>query len=278
MWAVSSPSLLAPKPFGPASGAAVVPATCLPTQAIDPRHLAEHMRAADDHRVGKYFERLIVYWLRYVRRLEVLSVGEVVRQAGRTKGEIDILFNDELGRMTHWELAVKFYLFVDELEHARRYVGPNPTDRLDKKVSKLFDHQLRLGREHHPEVQIQQALMKGRIFYPVNPGKPGVADKELPEFLAEDHLQGRWLRASEAAALLPQKSYFRVLRKPFWLSTELSRQPEELCECNAMRHALDAHFCQKNPRPILLAKMDYCANVWKESERFFIVSDHWPNL
>ena len=115
MWVANSPSLLAfsgettstgiqNEPFSVASDQ-----PSLTQSEIDAGHLQGFLAKNPHSTVGRYFESLVYYWIKYVRGLEVLVCNEQIKRAGRTVGEIDLVFRDEKDRFVHWETAVKVF-------------------------------------------------------------------------------------------------------------------------------------------------------------------------
>jgi hypothetical protein len=225
--------------------------------------------------VGRYFERLILYWLKHIRRVEIVAESQQIRDGSRTIGEIDLIFYDEQRRLTHWELAVKFYLhFPQPCGFDSHFIGPNAADTFERKMERLFGHQLPLSERHFPEVEIRQAFVKGRIFdHPRHE-----VSQALPEHLSPEHLCGVWIRSSELDLINRTNGVsYRILRKPFWLSDEIAHpvdtdllSPAELSE-NLARHFAEDH------RPVLISQLEAGEQRLVESDRIFVVSDPWPN-
>ena len=158
-WAVNSPSLLSSHEIAPEHPR-------IDLNDINASHLSAFLATGRIDRVGRYFERLISYWLHHVRQVKVIAESLPIRQHKRTIGEIDFLFYDESQRLTHMEIAVKFYLFrPDHVAFGSHYLGPNATDTLDRKVDRLLHHQLPRSETLYPEIEIRQPFLKGRIFY-----------------------------------------------------------------------------------------------------------------
>jgi hypothetical protein len=282
VWAVESPSLLPNSVFPYATVPAVATGFKLDQQKVDAEHLAREVVFDGQYRVGRYFEKLILYWLRFVCGFEIIAAGHAIRERGKTIGEIDVLFRDKDGRQIHWELAVKFYLqYPEAVDRSQSYLGPNPKDRLDRKVQRLFGHQLKLGHVYFPEVEIRQAFVKGHIFYAQNTSSTLVATSQRPTvaFLAENHSRGRWLRFEELDHWLPVLGqWFQVLRKPFWLAGYNDTfLPESCMNRRQLTEYCRAHFVQSNASPILVSQRAENESS-KESLRFFIVSDTWPAI
>lgn len=241
---------------------------------IDPDHLSAFLAASPIRGVGRYFERLILYWLKYIRQFEIVANSLQLRDGKRTIGEIDFLFYDEQCRMTHWETAVKFYLhFPGRLLDDDQYIGPNATDTLERKTKRLLQHQLPRSQSYFPEVKVRAALVKGRIFYhPRQESRP-----ELPSQLSPDHLRGLWIRNSELDALSSGPDVrFRRLHKPLWLSDEVGGvEDEDILSADDLGESLRKHFATSD-RAVLISELTPSGQRFVESNRIFVVSDRWP--
>lgn len=264
MWAVNSPPLM---------DATHRAAQSLQASDIDVEHLRDHFTRHRDRRVGRYFERLLAYWVRYIRRCEVVAHSLQLRDGKRTLGEIDLLFRDEQGRLNHWEVACKFYLQLDVEDGPTRYIGPNPNDSLQTKASRLLEHQLPLGLRHFPEIELQTAFVKGRIFYHWLGDSKGRAPNEL----TTDHLKGKWLWARELPELLGTNPlHYRILNKPFWLSDEvIDPSGDELLSPGEASRVLGNHF-RDRATPILISGFQDGLSLERECERWFVVPNQWP--
>jgi hypothetical protein len=272
-WAVNSPSLIREE-----IAECDTRSIRLDPASVDILHLHESFAGHDERRVGRYFERLIAYWLRHVRGLEVIAQTVPVREGGRTLGEIDLVFRDELGRVNHWELAVKFYLGASNVDSQAdgpgvRLIGPNARDNFEEKMNRMYGHQLKLSERHFPDVEARRAFVKGRIFYHVRDAPEG----NLPERLSPEHLRGHWFHASEIGLIPHDAAGFRVLPKPFWLSAHVSKFPDASIIGRAeLSENLHAHF-KRRDRPVLVSQLVAGDKGLTESCRFFVVSDPWPS-
>jgi hypothetical protein len=270
-WAVNSPSLIRDELAQPHTRSyRLDPAT------VDVEHLHESFADHCERRVGRYFERLVVYWLRHVRGLEIIAQTFPVREGGRTLGEIDLVFRDELGRVTHWELAVKFYLDASKDDSQSdgagiRLIGPNARDSFEEKMNRMYGHQLRLSEQHFPDVEARSAFVKGRIFY----RDPDAPFDNPPERLSPQHLRGSWLHASDIELIPRDPAGFRALPKPFWLSPETSELADtSILGRSELIETLGKHFEQQD-RPVLVSQLVASGEGLTESRRFFVVSDAW---
>lgn len=259
IWAVSSASLVV-DPLA-------VPAQPLSASEVDTELLVRTLSAPLPHRVGRYFEQLVLFWLTHVRRVEIVSTGEQVQVDGRTIGEFDFLFRNEEGALTHCEAAIKFFLHHPR-EGTSHYPGPNARDNFEAKATKLFDQQLKLSAEHRPEVTAREAFVKGRIFTHLGDPPPD----RLPPRLAPDHLGGTWLRADELPLLVQSRpgALVTVTTKPHWLAP-VAAPPTPLDELAAILRS------DESPgRHTLMATLHN--GDLTEPEAVCIVPAAWPNL
>ena len=268
IWVVNSPFLM------DLTSQESVPKRPLKVNDIDRERLRIHLASHREQRVGRYFERLIVYWICSIRRCEIVAHSLQLRDGKRTIGELDLLFRDEQGRLNHWELACKFYLQVDVGDAPKTdYIGPNANDTLRKKATRLLEHQLPLGGRFFPEIDVCEAFVKGRIFYHWQTGFKA----SLPDELAPDHLEGRWLRTREVPELLrTRRLRYRILQKPFWLAEEFAApSDDDLLNSDEAAQFLGYHFSH-HQTPILLSGFPDSTSPICESERWFVVPSHWP--
>ena len=233
---------------------------------IDGRHLSEFVNFNSQRRVGRYFERLVHYYLLFVLRYELVANQQQITSAGRTLGEIDFLYRDHSGALTHLEVAVKFYLHLPESQYlGSHFVGPNSSDTFEQKTGRLFNHQLELGRAIWTDIDRRAAMVKGRIYYP-----EGVINADRsPEYLAKGHVRGTWFRVSELPRFEVDLSLrFQIFRKPRWLTIDPTA---ESVSGKVLRRYVTEHF-ERSVSPIQVGivrdKLDL--------DYVFIMPDHWP--
>lgn len=234
----------------------------------DPRPLVRQLERLRSRRLGLYFEALWHFFLQSDERTELLAHNLPVRDHGTTIGEFDCLyFCRERQRHFHLELAVKFYLGLPadgaSTEPSRWdcWLGPDSRDRLDIKLDRLLQHQIRLA--NHPrsrdilhDMGIEQLELemeiKGRLF------SPGAREMAPPHGCNREGSMGRWERWEDTAG----RTDLAVLDKQHWLApvTPASGLTAGIPPTPAAG-------------PRLVAVLDSRGN---ERERLFLVPDRWP--
>jgi len=163
--------------------------TCAPWLAAldsEPRSLHDFIAARPTRRLGHHFESLIAFWLAYLPGMQIIASNLQVKDSQRTLGEYDFLLRDASADIYHWEAAVKFYLQAKPQAEQHAFIGPGAQDRLDLKLDRVFNRQLKLGytptgREAFPPgiaLNKAQAFIKGYLFYPLTqpPGRSVAAN------------------------------------------------------------------------------------------------------
>lgn len=300
VWVMISPSLLQAAPAGQTL---VTDCWC---RRIYTTH-EQHLRDLDEnpapllqvlsqnksHRLGIYFESLLRYWLKNILHVPQLQhnvpVFEQHKVSGkRTLGEFDFLFRiAEKQPLQHWEAAVKFYLQKTDAEGKSYWVGPGGRDRLDIKLDRLFQHQLKLSALPQAkeclkcaEAEFVQpaAFIKGYLFYPLDEdGKfslPSNHEKDLAPFvLSENHQQGWWLRWREVPVpVTATDANWLVLPKSRWLSPmRCAKDETSLMDEDSLASFCEAYF-QRQDRPLLVAEMKCQGDAWLEVSRGFVLA------
>lgn len=304
-WAMISPGLLKVAPSGQSL---VTDEWCRSVYATheyrlreldeNPTPLMTALAENKSHRLGVYFESLLLYWLKTILQVQHLQhnvpVFEQQKSGGKTTlGEFDFLFREAGDKpLQHWEATVKFYLLKTDETGNLYWVGPGGRDRLDLKLDRIFQHQLRLAE--HPQTQdylklegsdsIQSAaLIKGYLFYPLHEsGKitrrvfSGKGEGAISYELSAHHHKGWWVSWRETP--LPNAgsgTRWMILSKFRWLSP--ARQQGEvagLMDAMALEEFLDHHFRHQSG-PLLVAEMQHPAmalqGVWQEVSRGFVL-------
>lgn len=255
-WTVSSPLLLNPE----TPGVAVPEGNGFPV-ADHSKDLMLFLSERRSHRVGRYFEDLVEFWLHQGRQCRFIAKNRQVSDGGKTLGELDFVFEEPGGARVHWEVAVKFYLAIEG-----RFVGPNARDTLDLKWKRMFQHQLPLGERVYPDLHRREVFVKGIIFYHFRDSRR--IDSGL---LNPSHLAGTWARENDVADCLREwrGREFQILEKPFWLGASVGRKTSYGAE--KMADYLARHFAGSR-RPVLLS----VGVDGDEVGRLFVVENAWP--
>lgn len=227
-------------------------------------------------RLGRYAEKLMAFYFRAQGTLAAHGL-QVRSGPGATVGEFDFLLHDG-SSLVHWELATKFYLLaVDGSDAAADYfVGPNLADTLQAKMRKILRRQLALAT--HPAAQpllsapiaSSHAFIKGWLFSPSD----GTEAKEsyMSSGVSLQHCRGRWL-PQEAFVPHPDQR-FMVLPRLRWLAPARVEFHETI-DGETLLSTLADYF-QTEDAPVMVATL--CCddeNLWRETERAFIVPNDW---
>ncbi|GAA3531591.1 DUF1853 family protein [Zobellella aerophila] len=177
-WALASPNLLSGYSFMPENQWYEQLLTAYQSRLYQldraPEILLRHCQA--HRRLGQYFESLWHFYLLDSPRFQLIAHNWQQVEQGITLGAFDfILWDNQLSRFEHWELAVKFYLITEPNEQFGNALGTNPCDKLRHKLEHMSQRQLPLSQkstiarklrhqgilpEHH------RLILKGRLYYP----------------------------------------------------------------------------------------------------------------
>jgi len=240
-----------------------------------PAPLEEWLDDAGSGRLGLYFEKLWQYFLQQDGEVELLAHNLPVRDGTRTVGEFDaIYYCRRRQRHVHLELAVKFYLKRGGASPDwRSWLGPNSQDRLDRKLQRLRQHQMRLAASPagHTALKalgvdavLHEMEVKGRLYQ--HPGEPRLPP---PAASAELALQ-RWLYLGEIDRALSGEGDYRLLQRRQWLAP-VRRDDTPQPAAGKLRAQLEDSLV-RSARPQQIARFDGALEV----ERLFIVPDDWP--
>lgn len=239
-----------------------------------PQELQERLDSQKDRRLGRYFETLWAFWLEHDPRFEVIAQNLPLRDEGKTLGELDFLVLDKSsGQNLHWEVAVKFYLGVGDTQQQRNWHGPGKKDRLDRKVEHLRNRQSVIYQRSEVQELVQAmgyrvdacgVILKGRLFYPYD-----CEEKSLPPVEANPHhLRSYWLTVSELERKNTSTSRYFPLVGYGWMASvgEAHKTP-----WMGLDELLEAIKKGDFRLPLHVS----CRLQDGNSQRFFVVSDHW---
>ncbi|MBN1005468.1 DUF1853 family protein [Amphritea pacifica] len=278
-WLIYSPSLMTPPDNESSDWLFNIPEIDSHLARLDqnPQPLIDELRQQAQFRLGYYFEDLVRFYIKtFIQPIELKYNIQVSREKA-TVGEYDFLMALQNSINVHIEAAVKFYLCTTtDVNHChlRDFIGPNRSDRLDRKWQRLTEHQLQLSKTDAGKTQAMalgllpdrhSLLLRGYLFYPFaqwqayNPPAP----------VNPDHLKGWWIRASETDALGEHYQYI-VLMKPRWLALD------RCCFQETLSRAELAEITERSiTTPMLIARLVFKEGRWHEADRGFIVPDNW---
>ena len=248
----------------------------------DPSPLLSYLKQLSSHRVGRYFEVLIHFWLEHLTKFEVIASNLQIKDGKRTLGEIDFLFRGNK-QIIHWETAVKYFLQLTPDCQEHEFIGPNTSDNLASKKERLFKKQLPRSTRENMDRELdnitgnapinRQAFVKGWLFY----RELSETDNDCLSTLNPHHLVGFWIRHGQEQ--LPEHSQgalWTVLTKPYWLAPRLVTSSDGLLSRAKLTNFLQAHF-SSSQNPILIAQLEPNSSGYLETLRGFIVGPKWPN-
>ncbi|WP_407291122.1 DUF1853 family protein [Stutzerimonas zhaodongensis] len=231
-------------------------------------------------RLGLYYERLWQFALCQAPDVDLLVANLAIHQDGQTLGELDLLVRDQEG-VHHLELAVKFYLGLgDQTATHERWFGPGSHDRLDIKLERLREHQLKLpstpaAKSLLSELtcrEIQSALwLGGYLFQPVQGCVP-------PAGANPHHLGGRWVRHQDWQGFVAgdAKACWQPLPRHAWLAPA-DMKADAVWSRPDFDQWVDDIEGQRQAKLLVRLEAEPNGN-WLEQERLFLVPNCWPAM
>ena len=155
-----------------------------------PAPLLLHLRQSNDRQLGRYAEALWQFWFAELPGARVHAAGLPVKDGTAVRGEFDFIVTlPGLPGVSHLETGYKFFLYCPPGLGMERCVGPDPSDRLDRKWRHMVEVQLPLSRTAwgraalpaglDPDAITPRACLQGCVFYPLGGG--GVSPTGRPE-------------------------------------------------------------------------------------------------
>ena len=252
----------------------------LQQQDAQPQALLEWLAQHPVRRLGLYYERLWQFALHAAPDIEVLAANLPIRQQGHTLGELDLLLCDAEG-VHHQELAIKFYLGYQQADgsNTTTWIGPGGEDCLHLKLAHLHAHQLPLSSRNEASLALRELTEQpisasmwfaGYLFYPWAghcPPPPGANPQ---------HLRGRWLHRRDWPALrmAEPSAQWQPLPRHAWLAPARLAASEGWTE-QQLQNWLQALEQQAGAQLLVKLQPDGKGHLL-ESERLFLVADHWP--
>jgi len=231
-------------------------------EAANPKRINAYFKGYTIKKLGWYAESLMQYYFSNCKSVELLGHNIQLFDGKITTGEIDFLIRDQItNKIIQVELATKFYI-----KYGDQFIGPNATDNLEKKHSRLMNHQLQQSTPDEirtitngEPLSASKCLIKGIIFYPF---QDFIGEKfSYPNYLATNHLKGWHLNIHDFMA--QKMSHFYHLPKTEWLGMNRTQRIEN----KAFELFFKSQF--EYNRAIMVIDENF--------QRGFITSDKWPN-
>jgi hypothetical protein len=221
----------------------------------DPTPLKRTLSQLKTKRLGERFECFVEHWLSLSPNYQCLTKNLALRMNKQTLGEVDFIIQEiATGKIIHLEVAIKFYLGIDDLNLTRNWHGPNRKDRLDIKLNNLISHQTQLSKKYpdlipYP-IDESWCMIKGRMFYP-----PGLQPNS--RLFDEKHLNSHWYNNLQ---MIKHTGDIYPVEKINWLA-QLSALPENI---NTMSSVIEQPVCC----------VDY-RNQQEKRRVFLVPAKHW---
>ena len=230
-------------------------------------------------RLGLYYERLWQFAVGQAPDVDLLVANLPIRNGRQTLGELDLILLDAEG-VHHIELAVKFYLGLETGDRQRHdlWLGPGSHDRLDIKLKRLCDHQLKLSSSDCAKALLSELTCRdidSALWLAGYLCQPWPTGCEPPAGANPNHLSGHWMRRHawiDSAQL--ETTCWQPLARHAWLAPAQVETGQMWERDDVNRWINEARSQQAR----LLARMERSpGGRWIERERLFIVPDSWPD-
>ena len=263
---------------------------------LNPTPLERYLKEFPNKRLGDYFEALIAFGLNAIPCCHKIEHKLVIKDKYETLGEFDFLFfSDEMNTTIHWEVAVKFYLYHGTKDDFSCYIGANPEDTLELKVSSL-KKQVAFSSTKPAKTWLKQnaffplqsaCILKGYLFYPLS--NDGIFQPLMHSDISPTRLYGWYDKMQNNGFKLrleqlegEKNCRFLLLPKFSWLSppqfAEDDSRIQELTLPSKKIISMLENKTSANNGSALVSCIRLQDGLWQEIERGIIVSNHWPSL
>lgn len=227
-------------------------------------------------RLGKRFEQLVNWWFEASPEYTVVAKNIIVQGQERTLGEMDLILQDnETKQVIHLELACKFYLQTSSSRAWPNWIGMDPSDRLDLKLSKLSTQlnldqtpeALAILRSKDIQVNARGAWVKGWFFVHFREAMQA----QLPYHSHHKVSTGWWCTQSEWHTIWKPQASWIIIPAQHWLRTR-----HDPAEAKMIKNLDDSLTALQKWKHIMVAQVEMKAGLWHEIIRGAIVRDGWP--
>ena len=237
----------------------------------DPSSLLAYLDPHRERRIGLAFEDLLHCWLDWHPEYSCLATDIPIYDGKRTVGAFDFLIQTP-EEVLHLEVAVKYYLCLENSQEWENWIGPSRKDHLGKKLTKMRDKQLQLlltplGQKSLDALQLPHptkvaGTIKG-IFFQYWGGEDVVP-------VSCHAVDGIWMFRDDFIGVYRDchvDCRFIERNRPDWLAP---------LQVNRVH---DFHV-KEILTPIMLSQMIYVSSLgmWMEEQRIVVVPDHWDQM
>lgn len=267
----------------------------LQTLDKNPHELLEHLKTQRATRLGIYFEQLLSFYFDHYPRFSLVAKNLQANSPQRTIGEYDfIVWDKELLKYYHIEVAIKFYIGLQDLDREipknspihnwHLWVGPNKKDTLGIKMNHLLHHQLCLSDtkagtdalasiglvadQLHPKL-----LLTGRLYYP-EIETPSLDRVTPPRYNTPQPLpqQALWVSPDRLNTILDDQYHYIILPRQLWMS-DITPTDAKAFALETMPSTLLIEYVQltmaRDDTPLHIAAINTLDNT--EKHRFFVI-------
>lgn len=220
--------------------------------------------------LGHTFEKFVLHWQAARPDVRAATRGLMVRTAGRTVGEFDVVLLRHDGVIETLEVTVKYYLNLHPALGIKGCFGPRAFDRMTDKYGKMTTRQTDLGHtdagrlalcrwldvtcgvQQSPDALVVEnyALARGYVFHPA-------PDALTPIELSPAHGRGLW-QTDEHPLIADSLHVWRNLSSREWLGPYQGA-------------AQESGWPNDPAMPRMYARLLPHGAAWTETERRFVV-------